>query len=228
MYAIKEFKAGPLYYWVWLHNKLKDTGSYAATLAAIPVLMAYKRNLASTAIEALAQLTSKQNATFGSLVEKYGKSASEDRVASDRFRYEARRRIATAWRNRGSLATIVVPLSCYTERGPYIGSDGLLTCNPMGCGDGECSMAPILRTRAHDLVSLREALSKQPPTRENSRRSHALKDLLKKRPITDNVCRSLGDAIFAFFAPSDSIILTTNETHHRPLAEALGKKVDAP
>lgn len=49
-----------------------------------------------------------------------------------------------------------------------------------------------------------------------------------KRPIEDKDCRSLGDAVFAFLAPDGATILTTNERDHKPLAEALGKKVETP
>lgn len=229
VYAIKEFKAGALYSWVWLHNKLKSTGSFAQTLAAIQAVMAHKKNLPATAMEALAQLARQHNSTFGALAQKYGKNADEDAVAADRYRFEARRRIATAWRKRRSLATMVVPLSCYTEQEPYEGPDGLLACNPTGCdGAEECCMAPILRAKNEHLVALRNVVLKQEAKPENSRRSHALKELIKKRRLTDQMCRSLGDVIFAFFAPGDSVILTTNDRDHRPLAEALGKRVDTP
>ncbi len=57
----------------------------------------------------------------------------------------------------------------------------------------------------------------------------ALVQILDENPPGDEkTCRSLGDAIFAFFAPADAAILTTNERDHRPLAAALGKSVDTP
>ena len=41
-------------------------------------------------------------------------------------------------------------------------------------------------------------------------------------------CRNLGDAVFAFFAPNTSAILTTNIRDHRPLAAAVGKTAISP
>jgi hypothetical protein len=229
IYAIKEFKAGALYNWVWLYNKLKDTGSHAKTLAAIKAVMAYKKNRAATALEGLAELERGQRATFGDLQAEYGKQADPDSVAAERLRLAARVRIFTAWRKRNSLGTPVVPLPCYMEKDPYEGRDGLLSCSPMVCDDKpECSMAPALRARNADLVKLREAVSKQPSKAENTRRSRALKELIRNRPLTDSLCRSLGDAVFALFAPADAVVLTTNIGDHQPLAEALGKRVEAP
>jgi hypothetical protein len=43
-----------------------------------------------------------------------------------------------------------------------------------------------------------------------------------------DICRSLGDAIFAFFAPDDCIIVTTNLKDHEPLARALNKSATRP
>jgi hypothetical protein len=48
------------------------------------------------------------------------------------------------------------------------------------------------------------------------------------RPLDNSKCRSLGDAVFAFLAPVDSVILTTNIKDHRPLAQALGKSAVSP
>ena len=45
--------------------------------------------------------------------------------------------------------------------------------------------------------------------------------------MSDKTCRDLGDAVYAFFAPPDSVVLTTNIRDHRPLAEALGKQAKA-
>jgi hypothetical protein len=46
--------------------------------------------------------------------------------------------------------------------------------------------------------------------------------------LDNGKCRSLGDAVFAFLAPADSVILTTNVKDHQPLAEALGKSAISP
>ena len=229
VYAIKELKAGPIYNWVWLHNTLKKTGSHAKTLKAIQGMMCYKRNLPATALGALAECARATRATFGELAERYGKKADSDAVAADRLRLEARRRITMAWRKRRTLATVVVPLECYTEHEPHEGRDGLLTCLPVKCDDRVgCALQPILKAKPHDLSALRKVVLEEPRKPENSRRAQALKELVRNRPLTDQMCRSLGDVVFAFLAPSDSVILTTNEKDHRPLADALGKKVEKP
>jgi hypothetical protein len=41
-------------------------------------------------------------------------------------------------------------------------------------------------------------------------------------------CQALGDAYFAFFAPDDADILTTNLKDHCPLAESIGKTAVGP
>jgi hypothetical protein len=44
VYAIKEFKAGPLGHFVWLHNKLQTTKCVSATMMAVAKLMPYRRH----------------------------------------------------------------------------------------------------------------------------------------------------------------------------------------
>ncbi len=51
---------------------------------------------------------------------------------------------------------------------------------------------------------------------------------LPKEKLTDQHCRQLGDAVFAFFCPNDAVILTTNAKDLAPLAESLGKKTHTP
>jgi hypothetical protein len=49
-----------------------------------------------------------------------------------------------------------------------------------------------------------------------------------QKHITEEECRWLGDAIFAFFCPRAAVILTTNMRDHVPLAEAIGKRAENP
>jgi len=58
-YAIKEFKAGPLRYWIWTHNKLVATKSLSKTIEAIQSNFG-QGNLLRSALEAIA----KSNKTF--------------------------------------------------------------------------------------------------------------------------------------------------------------------
>ena len=65
---------------------------------------------------------------------------------------------------------------------------------------------------------------------EDARRREALKKLAvhPNSRFERKDCRALGDAYFAFFAPTNADILTTNIKDHLPLASALGKKAVSP
>src|SRR5690606_432649 len=54
VYAIKEFKAGPLKNFVWMHNKLVETRSFSGALKKLHAMSRTpRRYTTSTAIEAL-------------------------------------------------------------------------------------------------------------------------------------------------------------------------------
>jgi hypothetical protein len=233
-YAIKEFSAGPLSYWIWCHNKLKMSESVPDTMAAINVLFATPgRNRAATALEALSEAMGHAVADtrFGKLVDKYGRSAAEHTAFADRHRYWIRRKINKAWAMRRSVSKPIQEIPCFEENAPGVDEKGLLgpkswRCKPMP----DCALAPALKADISALIKLRDAILVQPTKPENQRRLKALRDIIRtpKRPIDEISCRRLGDAIFAFFAPVDSVILTTNLKDHQPLAAALGKSVEAP
>ena len=235
VYAIKEFKAGVLRRFVWLHNKIVQTKSYSKTLAAIQkVSRTPQRYLTSTAIEALhmsAFATGKIRA--GKLEEKYGESATLESILTDEYRYAIRTKIELAWRRRRSIATEVVDnLSCYREVAPFE-RRGLLELDPVRCDpdkDG-CCLGPLLKARAGDLEKLRAAMQGARDTPEGRRRYQALREIARRKlgePVAESTCRDLGDAFFAFFAPEDSVVLTTNSKDHEPLCAALGKRVETP
>ena len=57
VYAIKEFKAGPLRAYVWLHNKFVVEKSYEGALTAVEgMARTLQRNLTSSALEALVSI----------------------------------------------------------------------------------------------------------------------------------------------------------------------------
>jgi hypothetical protein len=232
-YAIKEFKAGPLSYWVWLHNKLKLRGSLADAVEAVRKLHPLQAHRKATCMEALeVALKEQKGAAVGEWVKKYGKNGQPDAIIADRLRYSLRRRILKAWLDRRKLvSTVVLPLNCYQESPPQEGRDGLLTLEPVACGSpGDCEVARQMKERSSDLVRLRDVLITLATKTENRQRLSTIKDFIRvpKRPVTERMCRSLGDAVFAFFAPPGSVILTTNTADHRPLANALGKSVETP
>jgi hypothetical protein len=232
-FAIREMKAGPLRSFVWTHNKLATTHSLAKTLEALHALSRTpQRYMTSTAIEALSVAQSKGIGpqAIGSLTKKHGTSITLDWVQAYELRLHLRRLITQAWRNRRNVATRVVrPLACYQETAPTE-KRGLLGLKPNKCLPlGECCLAEDLRKGASEIEKLIEANNTLPVTGESQRRGKALRDLGKPTfKLDDKACRDLGDALFAFFAPKDAAILTTNLKDHRPLAAALGKQAVAP
>lgn len=185
----------------------------------------------ATAIEALryAKRTAKEQ-VIGDLREKYGDAGDLDSALVDSWRLSMRTRIQLAWRQRRKLTTDVVqPLSCFRE-GDLIEKRGQLEVGPATClVDPECCLASELRRNPDHLEKLLATVQGQESKAENERRAKVLKDLRWKprQRMTDKMCRNLGDAMFAFFAPRDSVILTTNARDHGPLAAAVGKSVRA-
>jgi len=230
-YAIKEFKKGPLSVFVWVHNKLVSTRSVADTVAAIQrVSPTPQRYRVSTALEALSGAMRATGAqTPNELLEKYGEAAKSDRVNCDEYRLALKPLIYRAWtRHRRVTSAVVQPLSCYTMAKPFE-DRGLLRLEPKKCQpEHECCLAASMRADPAALKALKTTVDKQAPKAENTRRSGALASLLANRPMTEKMCDDLGDAVLAFFAPSDSVILTSNTRDFGPLAGALGKSVERP
>jgi len=232
VFAIKEFKAGPLKNFAWMHNKLVTVASFERALDALHRMSRTpRRYTTSTAIEALREAAgSIRWQTLGTLVAKYGEDASPDKVQCDEFRLAIKAAIMKAWKKRRDMTTdVVLPLPCYREVAPYE-KRGLIELDPKRCyPTGECSLAPLLRKRIDELRRMRDAI-KGSEKAENQRRSQTLRQLYRKpkAPIQEKDCLSLGDAIFVLFAPDDSTILTTNIADYKLLADSLGKKVKRP
>ena len=172
-----------------------------------------------------------RSATLGSLEQKYGTIAEDDRVTCDRTRLALALIIKRAWRQRRQLTSRVVDeLDCFVE-GDLKEERGLFDIGDTKCSpENECALAARLRQDLRSIEAMQEAVRAAPEKSENVRRLQALTDLLRlpKQKLMQKQCRYLGDAVFAFFCPPDAIILTTNERDLRPLAEALGKKVQTP
>ncbi|WP_119268704.1 hypothetical protein [Taklimakanibacter deserti] len=88
-YAIKEFKAGPLFYFVYFHNKLVATKSYWKSLEAIADLNGTPAHYrTSGALQALVvTMESIGKKMTGQLVEQYGDIANRDEATCDEARY---------------------------------------------------------------------------------------------------------------------------------------------
>jgi hypothetical protein len=233
VYAIKEFKRGPLAYFTWLHNKFVTTQSFAATIAALQaVSRTPKRYLTSTALEAVVKTSASiAQETPSTLVAKYGADAEMDKIYCDEYRLSLKKTIFQAWSSlRGITTETVQPLSCYDEKPPYE-KRGMIELDPKKCDlEPTCCLGRSLRLMADDLKKMREAIQTSGSNRqEDQRRSKALRQVFHtKTPVTDDVCRALGDVIIVAYAPPSAIILTTNLRDHRVLASALGKKVQSP
>ncbi len=232
VFAIKEFKAGPLKNFVWMHNKLVVVGSYAKALEALQRMSRTpRRYTTSTALEALREAQgSISRQTAGSLADKYGANASIDKILCDEFRLAIKTAIFKAWKRRRQIATnIVLPLPCYREVAPYE-KRGLVEIDPKTCNPSdECSLSPLLRGRLDELMKLRDAI-KDSGKPEDQRRAKTLRQIYRKpkSPIEEKDCLNLGDAVHVLFAPNDSIIMTTNIADFKPLADAIGKVVKTP
>jgi len=232
LYAIKEFKAGALRNFVYIHNKLQTLGSYSATLTALQKLsLTPQRYKTSTSLEALAEAhKSMAHAIPATFIEKYGEDAKMDKVLCDEARLAIKVNIFKAWKRRHKVAQkTVCLLPCYEEVEPYMKRD-LIEVKPVQCKKGKpCEIERLLKKNPESLLAMWEAI-KDSDKPEDKRRAKVLKNMYRnpKRPIEDKDCRYIGDAVFAFLAPEGATILTTNERDHKPLAEALGKKVETP
>jgi len=232
-YAIKEFKAGPLQHYVYLYNKLSKTDSLSKTIEALKNLPhPYHTRKQSTALEALqAVWTEIGQENLSEITEDAAGSPDLDSFVTDRLRLGVKRRILKAWRKRRGLTSDVVrELPCYTESEPQE-RRGELHLDDKKCDPTpECCMADDFRADDEATSSLMEAIEDLPESRENGRRYKVLKALHENANsrIKNKECRDLGDAVFAFYCPSESTILTTNVKDHRALAKALGKGAVSP
>jgi len=226
VYSIKEWKAGPLQAYAYVHNTLLRLGSFKATFGAIRGLGRQEYKL-QTALQAM------EVATLSVLPLSASLNPIGDKEMADLYRGALANIIFRAWRRRRKLTDSTIhELDCYTEAGPKFDKAGLVDLKPRLCEDVECCMAQELKKKENQplLRSLRDAISPGSTRREDLKRRKVLKQLISQPQeiLTREQCRDLGDAIFAFKCPKDSVILTTNVRDHMPLAESLGKRAEAP
>jgi hypothetical protein len=233
VYAIKEFKAGPLGYFVYFHNKLVTLQSFQKAITALQRLSRTpQRNRLATSIQALEKGLSESFSkhTTKDMVDKYGANAQMDRVLYDELRSAINGIVKRAWRRRRKVTSeIVDPLDCYHEVGPSM-KRGLLELGPCDCPeDSGCYVSRLMQKAPDKLTKMRDRIVDSTKA-ENVKRAKVLREMIRKpkTDITKNDCRNLGDAVFAFFAPEDSVILTTNIQDYQPLVDALGKTVQRP
>lgn len=237
IYAIKEFKAGPLDYVKYLYNKLLETNSIGDTIIALSSV-GRQKNRQQTAFKTIGELIKKAESLSvdSTLKGKYGELAESENTIYDSVKLETKMLVFKAWKKRASIATeIVQPLSCYQQIPPFEKKNGELSLVPRNCESDDCCLTKVLRNEKRlDLTKLKVAINSLTPElknkEENQKRAKLLHEIgsnLRKQ-ISDSDCRNLGDAIFALFCPKDSEILTTNIKDHEPLAKALKKTAITP
>ncbi len=230
VYAIKEFKAGPLEHFVYIHNVLFNTKSFNEALRRLQRLsMTAQRYKLSTSLEAIVDADkSISNMTSIDLEQKFGSKATLDVMRADEYRIAIKTRVYMAWRKRRKITTdVVAPLICYKETYPKE-ERGLIVLNDKSCNVVDCCMTKFLTSNKTNLDSLINVIDTLPTKNENIKRRKVLKLLSKNRKVNigNKECRNLGDAIFALYAPHDCTILTTNIDDHAPLATCLGKSAE--
>jgi predicted nucleic acid-binding protein len=232
VYAIKELKAGALRNYVWFHNKIATTNRWEDAVDAIRRVGATpKRYLLSTALQALTDFESSLGKRLlEELAQKYP-GATESEMKRAEAQIWLKTAIMRAWRRRRKMTTkIVSDLSCYTETDLNLKLNGTIDDHPVRCGVPDCCLRNEFVARPNDVENLVSACSSLPDKSETMKRRSALRQLHRtpKRILSEDQCRALGDAVFAFHCPTDAEILTTNVNDHGPLAEALGKTVATP
>jgi hypothetical protein len=218
-YAIKEFKAGPLFHYRYVHNVLVDHRSFTGALGRVMALRKTPmKNKFSTALEAVDRL-----------IRENPWAMSDEQYAED-LRIHLKRIIFDAWDYLLSYADrITFPLECYELSEPRELADGIrIVFDNRGCEGAPCALAARFHGHQHELGLLVTAIRQQPLKRENAKRLGAIARLQELGQLSDSECRDMGDAVFALLAPAGFVILTTNIGDHEPLAAALGKKAGHP
>jgi hypothetical protein len=228
-YAIKEFKAGPLLYFIWLHNRAATSNTWSDVITGAAAVMRQK-NRAATALEAIASFES----SFAEIIRAKGITSVAprelDRLKIKEGRLWLKLKIFRAWANRyrGPLRPFA-QLGCYAEVAPHSRPNGTIEHAPVKCTLSYCHLAKIFHAGRNETIALRQvclALSIKP---EMLKRAEVLGWLEKSaKTLSDSECRRLGDAVFAIQCPADAVILTTNVSDHAPLAAAVGRSIDVP
>ncbi len=228
VYAIKEFKRGPLRAYIWLHNKVITTGSWGNAVECIASIHTHK-NLSSTAIKAVADFTSALEAPEG---EDFSglRSSSGGTFLQKQARIWLKTKIFGAWRKLNQRPFQKTQnLDCYALVAPKQKSSGIIDRGPYKCTLGNCCVQMQLLDDQEALKAL-EKICKGSEKQEMLKRAKVLRHI-RRHPnsnIEENKCVTLGDLVFALQCPEGAVILTTNIVDHEPLSNALGKQAVLP
>ena len=167
---------------------------------------------------------------LGKLQKKYGEAANHDIVQAESYRISLETRILRGWRKRRQTTTHVMwPLACYHEINPKTLGNGTIEKGRLACErNADCELVKHLRTKTALGQKVRATLNSLPKKAERDKSKKALKDGLKGRFVSENACRDIGDAAFAILCPDNGVVLTTNVTDHKPLAQAIGRRALSP
>jgi hypothetical protein len=233
-FAWKEFKRGPLSYFIWAHNKFADTGSYKATMLALQSLSrSPKRYLTSTAIQAMhtAFVRAFDGVSLSELEERFGPKAKIDAVFADALRLEIKRVIFSSWGMRERLfGGPYHVLTCYPDR-DLTDRKNRIEAAPRDCAKGAaCCLKETLTSMPDELAKARSALKGEDTRREVTRRAKVLRQLQvhPNNVMGRKECQDLGDAYFVLFCPKDATIITTNMRDIEPMAKKLGRATESP
>src|SRR5258708_10136401 len=122
VYAIKEFKAGPLNTYAYVHDKLLQLKSLSQTLEAVRRL--YRRQyMLSTSLSALAAAVAFPNTSNEPLV----LTGEKEQQLADQYRLALASLIWRAWRRRRKVTTETIQdLECYAEGSPQWDRGGFI------------------------------------------------------------------------------------------------------
>jgi hypothetical protein len=228
-YAIKEFKGGPLHYYVWYHNKVVEASSWQEATTVIRNNIGMRKNLPATALQALGDFLGSIGKDLPADIELRYPGMNIESAQLAELRIWLKQRILRAWRKRRSLTTAVItPLPCYVETEPRTRASGQLDDDPLKCGVVDCYLRERYRRRLDDVRRLVQACTGT--KQEIVKRRRALDRLRSHptKPYDEEHCRALGDAVFTLDCPAGGEILTTNVVDHAPLAAALNLTVRTP
>lgn len=222
-YAIKEFKAGALRNYIWLHTKSATLRTYDEIMTALTRMWA-RPSVSGTAWRAIRDFEHSISSRLPSdYTTRYpGQTLGEIQRAE--IELWLRTLILRAWRKRTKIGTIVRPLTCYSEVDIKFTKNGIFEDEPIKCDVQDCCLRAPFVKRSVDIGKLLANFDKLPRKKETGRRKEALDHLHRtpNRPLSEKQCKALGDAVFVLQCPSDATLMTTNVADHGPLADAIG------
>ena len=223
MYALREYRAGPLGYWILAYNVLVMHDDIKSAQDELASKSAFKPRQQSATLRAIVE----------GLIEVGLVGATTPVDLKRELENYLLRVISAAWDLRRGVGTDVVQhLGCFTDAEFDIVDEQIEIAECRR--EAPCGAALELKKRSDDVQTILDVL--RPPKKghsektETTSRRAALKDVLDKPPskFDKRRCRAIGDAYFCIMAPSGFDILTTNSSDFAPMATALGKTIVTP